>query len=390
VRGGFPYQVRTLRTGKVHDSKWGKRRAHDHYYHDRGAGRLLRRARAHPMSPSIPSSCASAPIIEALPVQMALPGDGTTDAVLVDPLAGGSTLRPLYDLMRDTSVVKVFHAARQDLEIFYIDGVTSPSRCSTRRSPRWSAASASRWATRRWCARSRKRQSRQDLALHRLVAPAADRRAEDLCAGRCHASARDLRGICRAELDKTGRPLGGGGTGGPDRPRDLCHPPRRGLAADQDAHQLGRSWRWCANLPASARNMRRAATSRARASSRTTRCSRWPRPSRDSHEDLGRSRLLLREARRGEIADGILAAVKPRGLELPPEECPSPDRPRPAAGQPRAGRPAARAAQGQVRGAGVAQKLIATAADLDAIAAGGRTRCGFATARSRWRQWAAR
>ena len=28
-----------------------------------------------------------------------------------------------------------------------------------------------------------------------------------------------------------------------------------------------------------------------------------------THDDLGKSRLLLREARRGEIADGILAAI---------------------------------------------------------------------------------
>lgn len=40
-------------------------------------------------------------------------------AVLVDPLAGGIDLAPFFDLMADESVVKVFHAARQDLEIVY-------------------------------------------------------------------------------------------------------------------------------------------------------------------------------------------------------------------------------------------------------------------------------
>lgn len=41
------------------------------------------------------------------------------DAVAVDVLADGIDLQPLYDLMADDSVVKVFHAARQDIEIFY-------------------------------------------------------------------------------------------------------------------------------------------------------------------------------------------------------------------------------------------------------------------------------
>ena len=38
---------------------------------------------------------------------------------LIDPLAAGMDLAPLLDVMRNPSVLKVFHAARQDLEIFY-------------------------------------------------------------------------------------------------------------------------------------------------------------------------------------------------------------------------------------------------------------------------------
>ena len=37
---------------------------------------------------------------------------------VIDPLADGIDLGPLLDLMRDESVLKVFHAARQDVEIF--------------------------------------------------------------------------------------------------------------------------------------------------------------------------------------------------------------------------------------------------------------------------------
>lgn len=43
---------------------------------------------------------------------------GSEQASCVDPLAEGMDLTPLFDLMADTSVLKVFHAARQDLEIF--------------------------------------------------------------------------------------------------------------------------------------------------------------------------------------------------------------------------------------------------------------------------------
>ena len=41
------------------------------------------------------------------------------EALAVDALADGLDLTPLLDLMADESVLKVFHAARQDLEIFY-------------------------------------------------------------------------------------------------------------------------------------------------------------------------------------------------------------------------------------------------------------------------------
>jgi ribonuclease D len=42
-----------------------------------------------------------------------------TLAVIVDPLAPGIDLAPFFALMKDERVIKVFHAARQDLEIVY-------------------------------------------------------------------------------------------------------------------------------------------------------------------------------------------------------------------------------------------------------------------------------
>lgn len=40
------------------------------------------------------------------------------EAVIIDPLAEGLDLEPFFDLMRNEQILKVFHAARQDLEIF--------------------------------------------------------------------------------------------------------------------------------------------------------------------------------------------------------------------------------------------------------------------------------
>ncbi|MEX1107906.1 MAG: ribonuclease D, partial [Dongiaceae bacterium] len=44
---------------------------------------------------------------------------GPETAAAIDPLAEGIDLQPLYDLMADPATIKVFHAARQDFEIFY-------------------------------------------------------------------------------------------------------------------------------------------------------------------------------------------------------------------------------------------------------------------------------
>ena len=54
-------------------------------------------------------------------VQMAHPGTDEDSAVLIDPLSPDLSLDPLYELFQNPDVVKVFHAARQDLEIFFVD-----------------------------------------------------------------------------------------------------------------------------------------------------------------------------------------------------------------------------------------------------------------------------
>ena len=44
---------------------------------------------------------------------------GANRHAAIDPLAPGLDLGPLLELMANPAVVKVFHAARQDIEIFY-------------------------------------------------------------------------------------------------------------------------------------------------------------------------------------------------------------------------------------------------------------------------------
>jgi ribonuclease D len=56
-------------------------------------------------------------------LQMASPDEG----LLVDPLAPGLDLAPFFALMADNSVMKVFHAARQDLEIVWNLGRMLPT-----------------------------------------------------------------------------------------------------------------------------------------------------------------------------------------------------------------------------------------------------------------------
>jgi ribonuclease D len=55
-------------------------------------------------------------------IQVAAPGvEG-----IIDPLADGIDLTAFYDLLRDPGMVKVLHAARQDIEIFHHQGGLIP------------------------------------------------------------------------------------------------------------------------------------------------------------------------------------------------------------------------------------------------------------------------
>ena len=89
-------------------------------------------------------------------------------------------------------------------------------------------------------------------------------------------------------------------------------------------------------------------------------------------DELGKSRLLLREARRGEIAEGIITAVK-AALEMAPENYPHvPDEQHQLQVNTALADLLRVLLKAKSEETGVAAKLIASASDLDLIAAGQR------------------
>jgi ribonuclease D len=56
-------------------------------------------------------------------IQIAVPGN----AAIIDPLADGIDLKPFYELIASPNIVKVLHAARQDIEIFHQKGGVIPN-----------------------------------------------------------------------------------------------------------------------------------------------------------------------------------------------------------------------------------------------------------------------
>lgn len=54
-------------------------------------------------------------------IQVAFQGDAATDCALIDVQSEDIDLTPFYDILKNEKILKVFHAARQDLEIFFLE-----------------------------------------------------------------------------------------------------------------------------------------------------------------------------------------------------------------------------------------------------------------------------
>jgi ribonuclease D len=305
-------------------------------------------------------------------IQMALPGkDG--EAVLIDPIEGeGMSLEPLYDLFRHEATVKVFHAARQDLEIFFVEGGVFPKPLFDTQV----AAMVCGFGEQVGYETLVKKIAKANLDKTSRFTDWSRRPLSEAQSDYALADVTHLRVIYEwlaAQLAKNGR--------GPWVEEELAiltdpatytvHPNEawqriktrtssgRFLAIVKELARFREAYAQGQNVPRS-RVMKDDALLELAST----------RP--QSMEELGRSRLLLREGRKPEIAEGILAAIK-AGMEMRPEDMPKVD---------------VSKDQPQVNGAladllrvllkakseslGVAPRLIASSADLDAIAAGGR------------------
>ena len=75
-----------------------------------------------------------------------------TEACCIDPLASDIDLSSLFALMENENICKVFHAGKQDMEIFvYLTGKVQ-SLSMTPRLPQWYAGLVSRLAMTGWSA----------------------------------------------------------------------------------------------------------------------------------------------------------------------------------------------------------------------------------------------
>ncbi len=304
-------------------------------------------------------------------IQLALPGEGP--AVLVDPIEGeGLSLDPLYDLMRHPGTVKVFHAARQDLEIFFVEGGVIPAplfdtqvaamvcgfgeqagyETLVRKVANANLDKTSRFTdwSRRPLTEAQKDYAAADVTHLRVIYERLSKQIERT--GRQRWVEEEMAVLADPETYQT-------------RPEEawLRVKTRTGsrqfLAVVRELARFREEHAQARNIPRS-----RVYKDDALLELAST------RP--QSLEDLGKSRLLLREARRGEIAEGIIAAVR-RALALKPDEMPKPDTARDQMQVNTALADLLRVLlKAKSEEAGVAPRLIAAAADLDAIAAGER------------------
>ena len=305
-------------------------------------------------------------------VQLALPSDDPNDAVLVDPLARDISLKPLFELMRDESVVKVFHAARQDLEIFLIDGGVIPKplfdtqiaamvcgfgeqagyETLVRKLAKASLDKTSRFTdwSRRPLTEAQKTYALADVTHLRVIYRELCRQID--AAGRREWVEEETKALYDPELYIT-------------RPDDAWKRVKtrtnsgKFLAIVRELARFREDYAQSRNVPRSRVYKDDALLELA---------STKPR----AQEDLDRSRLLLREARKGDIAAGILQAVE-AGLACKPQDYPHVE-------EVQAGVPTNPALAELLRvllkaksdETDVAPRMIAAASELDEIAAGRR------------------
>ena len=305
-------------------------------------------------------------------IQLAFAGDGQDDAILVDPLAQGLALDPLLNLFRNPDVVKVFHAARQDLEIFFIDHGVIPQplfdtqvaamvagfgeqvgyETLVRKIAKQSLDKSSRFTdwSRRPLSDNQKVYALADVTHLRVIYEFLRKKLEET--GRDKWVEEEIETLLTPETYVTL----------PEnawmRVKTRSNSPRF-LAIVKELAQFREAFAQHRNIPRS-----RVFKDDALVELASTK----PK----NMDELGRSRLLLREARKGDIADGILKAVH-KAQSLPKDQLPQVDNARQSPQVNPALADLLRVLlKAKTEASGVASKLIASAAELDALAAGKR------------------
>lgn len=304
-------------------------------------------------------------------VQLAMPGKTDDTAVLVDPMAEGLSLEPLYELFRDPNVVKVFHAARQDLEIFFVDAGVIPAplfdtqvaamvcgfgeqvgyETLVKKIARASLDKTSRFTD--W--------SRRPLSEAQKVYALAD-----------VTHLRRIYEYLAAELQKDGREAWVA------EELAILSNPETYITRPEDAWQKVKTRTTTPKFLAIVRELARFREEYAQKKNiprsrvyKDDALIELASTKPQNHEDLGRSRLLLREARKGDVADGILAAIK-AGMDCPAEKAPRVDSDEKLNVNPAIADLLRVLLKAKTETSGVAARLIASSSDLDALAAGQR------------------
>ena len=305
-------------------------------------------------------------------IQLATPGYDNENAVIVDTLVNNLDLSPLYELFQNQNIVKVFHAARQDLEIFYLASGIFPYPLFDTQIAAMVCGFGDQVAyetlVRQLAKQTLDKSSRFTDWSRR---PLTDAQKKYALADVTHL--RVIYEILSEQLVKSGRLKWVD-----DELKNLVSPETYDVDPKNSWRRLktkSNSRRFLGLVASLAEFRENFAQSKNIPKNRVIKddallelASNKPR----NLDELSRSRLLLREARKGEIASGLLKAIE-KGLEIPDSELPEKQ---------------LKPEKGQINNAladllrvllkscsentGVASKLIATAGDLDALAAGDR------------------
>lgn len=305
-------------------------------------------------------------------VQLAYQDDDSDDAVLVDPLADGLSLDPLYRLFEDAGVVKVFHAARQDLEIFYVDqGIIPTPLFDTQ-----VAAMVCGFGDQVGYETLVRKIAKSDLDKSSRFTDWSRRPLTDAQAKYALADVTFLRDIYEhlsERLVKSGRKKWVA------EEMAVLNDPATYQSDPENAWRRVKTRTQSGKFLAIVRELARFRENYAQERNvprnrvfKDDALVELASTKPQSEQDLSRARLLLREARKGDIAAGILESIK-TGLNVDPAEMPRPDKDRVKLQVNPALADMLRVLlKAKTEDEDVAQKLIASSSDLDALASGQR------------------